>query len=474
MFDKETYINRRKQLQQKVNKGIVLLLGNQQSSMSYKDNWYPFRQDSSFLYFCGIDLADLILVIDIDNDREILFGNDATIDDVVWQGPLPALFELAEQSGIAQSEKLSRLKSYLQSARPSTVHYLPPYRPEHYDIIGDLLEIPHLQVESKKSVALIKAIVSLRSIKSEAEIAEIEAAVNITNQMQLAALSSAKAGDTEAHIAGQLQSIAIAGGGNLSFPTILTTRGETLHIHYTNNPIVPGKMLLCDCGAETERHYAGDLTRTFPVDQAFTQVQKEVYEIVLNAQQAAAAALKPGELYRNVHLLACEKLVDGLKQIGLMKGDSHEAVLNNAHTLFFQCGLGHMLGLDIHDMENLGEQYVGYDETITKSKEFGLKSLRLAKALEPGFVLTVEPGLYFIPALIDIWKAENKHISFINYDKLDQFRSFGGIRIEEDFVITETGARVLGETLPKGVSEIESFRKDILQTTPLIVPASRI
>ncbi|RYY16188.1 MAG: M24 family metallopeptidase, partial [Chitinophagaceae bacterium] len=453
---------------------VILLTGNQQSSMSYRDNWYPFRQDSCFLYFCGIDLPDLILLIDIDNDREILFGDDADIDDVIWQGPVPSIRELGDKSGISGSKQMADLKPYLQNAGKSSVHYLPPYRPEQFLIIGDLLDIAHKEIESKKSVALIKAIVSLRSIKSEAEIAEIETAVNITNQMQLAALRYAKPGDTEAQIAGRLQAIAIAGGGNLSFPTILTTRGETLHIHYTNNPVIAGKMLLCDCGAETERHYAGDLTRTFPVDEQFTQVQKEIYEIVLRAQMAAAAALKPGELYRNVHLLACEKLVDGLKEIGLMKGDSHEAVTNNAHTLFFQCGLGHMLGLDIHDMENLGEEYVGYDETIIKSKEFGLKSLRLAKALEPGFVLTVEPGLYFIPALMDIWKAENKHSSFINYQKLDQFRSFGGIRIEEDFVITENGSRVLGEPLPKTASEIESFRKNILQTTPSIVPASKV
>ncbi|MHA4844172.1 aminopeptidase P family protein [Flavitalea antarctica] len=474
MFDKDTYIQRRQQLRAKMGSGIVLLTGNQQSSMSYRDNWYLFRQDSSFLYFCGIDLADLILVIDIDNNREILFGDDATIDDVVWQGPLPSLRELADQSGIAVSKKLSELKPYLHAAGSTTVHFLPPYRPEHYDTIEDLLGIPRQEAESKKSITLIKAIVALRSVKSEAEIAEIEEAVNTTSQMQMAALQFARAGDTEAQIAAQLHAIAIAAGGNVSFPTILTTRGETLHIHYTNNPIVPGKLLLCDCGAETKRHYAGDLTRTFPVDKSFTQVQKEVYEIVLQAQQVAASALRPGILYRDVHLLACEKLVDGLKDLGLMRGDSHEAVMNNAHTLFFQCGLGHMLGLDIHDMENLGEQFVGYDDTIRKSTEFGLKSLRLARALEPGFVLTVEPGLYFIPALMDMWKAEKKHKSFINYDKLDTFRSFGGIRIEEDFVITANGSRVLGEPLPKGVTEIESFRKNILQTVPSIVPASGI
>jgi len=474
MFDKSTYTERRKQLKTLLKQGIALLPGNNQSSMSYRDNWYPFRQDSSFLYFCGIDLADLVLVIDVDNDEDTLFGDDATIDDIVWQGPSLSIAELAASAGITHTQPLSALEGYLQSKKTSGVHYLPPYRPEHYDFIENYLQILHRDTNAKKSIALIKSIVALRSVKSEAEIAEIEKAVNITNDMQLAAMSFAQAGKTEAEIAGILQSIAISGGGNLSFPTILTTRGETLHIHYTSNKIQAGKLLLCDCGAETALHYPGDLTRTFPVDKSFTTIQKEVYEIVLNAQESAAAALRPGRLYRDVHLLACEKLVDGLKQIGLMKGDSKEAVNQHAHTLFFQCGLGHMMGLDIHDMENFGEEYVGYDENVIKSTEFGLKSLRLARALKPGFVLTVEPGLYFIPTLMDIWKAERKHEAFINYEKLDEFRDFGGIRIEEDFVITSDGARRLGEPLPKTVAEVESFRQNTLQTIPTIVPASGI
>jgi len=458
MFNKNTYITRRKILKQKVGSGIILLAGNVQSSMNYKDNWYAFRQDSSFLYFSGLDIPDLMLIIDIDNDVDILFGNDATIDDIVWQGVLPTVSELASNAGILQSKSLNALSGYLKNKKNQPVHFLPPYRPEHYDQLSDLLQLSPREVDAGVSVSLIKAIVSLRSIKSEAEISEIEKAVNTSNQMQLAAMSFARAGQTEAEIAGQLQSIAIAGGGNLSFPIILTTRGETLHIHYTNNIIERGKMVLCDCGAETAMHYPGDLTRTFPVDKSFTQIQRDVYEIVLNAQQSAAEALEPGELFLNVHLLACEKLVDGLKELGLMKGDSKEAVANNAHTLFFQCGLGHMMGLDIHDMENLGEQYVGYSDTLKKSKEFGLKSLRLGRSLEPGFVLTVEPGLYFIPALMDLWKSDKRNASFINYDKLGHFRNFGGIRIEEDFVITVNGARLLGDPIAKTVKDVEALR----------------
>ncbi len=458
MFTASTYIERRRRLKKIIGNGIILLSGNTESSMNYKDNWYPFRQDSSFLYYCGLDIAGLHLLIDIDNDVEVLFGNDAGIDDVIWQGPLPAISELAARSGIDKSEPLSALPSYV-TGNTMNVHYLPPYRPEQLLFIAELLARPPIQVSKGASVALIKAIVSMRSIKTEEEIAELEKGVNTTNAMQMAAMSTARAGETEAAVAARLHAIAIAEGGNLSFPTILTTRGETLHIHYTDRAIEPGKLLLVDCGAETRMHYPGDLTRTFPIDKRFTTLQKEVYEIVLHAQEQAAEALAPGRTYFDIHLLACEKLVDGLKQIGLMKGDSKEAVANHAHTLFFQCGLGHMMGLDIHDMENLGEHYVGYDDTIKKQTVFGLKSLRLGRKLEPGFVLTVEPGLYFIPALMDIWKADKRNEAFINYGQLDRFRSFGGIRIEEDFLVTDNGARLLGDPIPKTVKAIEDIRQ---------------
>jgi Xaa-Pro aminopeptidase len=314
------------------------------------------------------------------------------------------------------------------------------------------------KVKNSPSIELIRAIVSARSIKSEDEILEIQRAVNITVDMQLANMQFAHAGATEAQIAGQLHSIAIGGGGNIAFPTILTVNGETLHNHYRDQAIQAGQMVLCDCGAETSSHYGGDLTRTVPVSDQFTEQQKEIYNIVLRAQQLAIEATRPGSLFTEVHTIACEALLLGLSQIGIIKGNIKEALERDVHTLFFQCGLGHMLGMDTHDMENLGEQYVGYTDTLHKSSAFGWKSLRLARALEPGFIVTIEPGLYFIPELIDRWKAENRLIEFINYDKLEAFRHFGGIRIEDDIVVTEDGNYVLSKYLPKEVHEVEALK----------------
>ncbi len=292
---------------------------------------------------------------------------------------------------------------------------------------------------------------------------EIKKTVAITEAMLLAGLRVSRAGLTEAQIAGQVQAVAISGGGNLSFPTILTTHGEILHNHYRNHILSAGKMVLLDCGAETALHYAGDLTRIFPVDATFSPLQKDVYNIVLNALQTSATALLPGKLFKDVHLLAAEKLTEGLIALGLMKGDATEAVAAGAHTLFFQCGFCHMMGLDVHDMENLGEQYVGYTPEMKKSSAFGLKSLRLGKALEKGFVVTVEPGLYFIPELMDIWAAEKKLTQFINYNQLASFRNFGGIRIEDNYLITPTGNELLNTILPKKVAEIEAIRNEALR-----------
>jgi Xaa-Pro aminopeptidase len=271
-------------------------------------------------------------------------------------------------------------------------------------------------------------------------------------------MKGARDGMTEAQLAGGLQGIAIAAGGNLSFPTILTVNGQVLHNHYGQTVMKDGRIVICDSGAENALHYAGDMTRTFPVGRRFTAQQREMYDIVLGAQEAAIAALRPGVLYRDVHALAAEKLMEGLKQAGVAKGDPREAVAAGAHTLVFQCGLGHMMGLDVHDMEDLGEEYVGYTETMKKSREFGWKSLRLARALEPGFVVTIEPGLYFIPELMDQFRAEKRFLDFIDYDKLDTFRSFGGIRIEDDLLITDSGSRILGKPLVKKVEEVEALR----------------
>ena len=449
MFSKEIYQQRRNALKDAIGEGIIILPGNEDSGMNYKDNIYPFRQDSCFLYFTGIDRPDLCFIIDIDNDQEILFGDEATVEDIVWTGPQKALAESAEQSGIAFLRAKNEVESALRGGRE--VHFLPTYRGE------TAIKLINWGLTGKPSVPLIKAIVTQRSIKSTEEVEQIELAVGTTVLMHKKAMELSRAGLSEIAIAGHLQAVAIEGGGNLAFPVILTVNGQFLHNHPTNTILKDGQLVLCDSGAENSMHYAGDLTRTFPVGRTFTAAQQEVYNIVLNAHQTAAKALKPGILFKDVHLLACEQLAIGLTDLGLMKGDPKEAVANGAHALFFQCGLGHMMGLDVHDMENLGEEYVGYTDELKKSTQFGLKSLRLGRSLEPGFVLTVEPGLYFVPDLIDSWAAENKNADFINYEKVAQFRDFGGIRIEEDFLITEQGSRLLGPPLEKTIEEIHGL-----------------
>jgi Xaa-Pro aminopeptidase len=460
MFQKDTYKQRRAQLKRQVGGGLILLLGNEESSMNYKDNWYPFRQDSSFLYFFGLDRPGLVGIMDVEKDTEIIYGNEATVDDIVWTGVQESLQELAARTSVSVTKPLAALATDIRNARSRNqpLHFLPSYRPEHLLKLSYWLDIPPHLVKEKASVPFIKAVVAQRSIKSPEEVAEIEKAVNISVDMQLAAAGFAAEGMTEAQVASQLYETAIRAGGKLAFPAILTINGQILHNHYTDTVLRKGQMVLCDCGAETAMHYGGDLTRTFPVNRQFSDQQKEIYEIVLDAYTFAVEMLKPGVLYKNVHLRACEKLVEGLQQIGLMKGNVQEAVAQGAHAQFFPCGLGHMMGLDTHDMENLGEEYVGYTEDLKKSAQFGLKSLRLGRALETGFVLTVEPGLYFNPDLMDLWSAEKKFAEFINYNKLEAFRNYGGIRIEEDFLITPERGHLLGKPLPKTVEGIEALR----------------
>ena len=460
MFDKNIYIERRKQLQHAVGSGLIVLLGNEESSMNYKDNLYPFRQDSSFLYFFGIDRPALTGIIDIDNDSEILFGDDFTTEEMIWTGYREPLNLLSDSIGISIVKPKKDLWSFIRLAteHKQKIHFLPPYRPEQQNLLADLLGVSSGSLSGLFSISLIKAIVAQRSYKSAVEIEEINRAVNTTAAMQLAAITMATEGMTEAQIAGKMQEIAIGAGGNLSFPTILTQQGQILHNGYSHSLLTAGNLVLSDCGAETGMHYAGDLTRTFPVSAKFTPAQRDVYDIVLHAHESAVALLQPGKSFRDIHLHACEKLTEGLQQLGIMKGDVKEAVALGAHALFFPCGLGHMMGLDTHDMENLGEQYVGYNEEIKKSTQFGLKSLRLAKPLEEGFVVTVEPGLYFNPALIDEWEASNQFGSFINYEKLKAYRNLTGIRVEEDFFITKNGSRLLGNPLAKTANEIEVLR----------------
>lgn len=455
MFEAKTYTERRKILREKVGSGIILFPGNDDVGMNCKDNTFHFRQDSTFLYYFGIDQPGLAGAID-ENGEAILFGNELTLDHIIWMGNQPSLAERASRAGIYTVKPLSTLTGHFSGEQ---VHIIPPYRPEHTLKYAEWLQISPSQVEDKVSEELIKAIVSMRSYKTEEEVQEIEKAVNTTIDMHFAAMSGAKAGMKESEVVGLVHGTAISSGGNLSFPIIGSKNGQILHNHYHGNTIQEGDLFLCDSGAETTMHYAGDMTRTFPVGNSFTSKQKEIYDIVVNAHLSAMEVLKPGVLYRDVHLLAAQKIAEGLRQVGIMKGDPEEAVKEGAHALFFPHGLGHMMGLDVHDMENLGEDLVGYTPELKRSKQFGLSALRLGRALEKNFVLTVEPGIYFIPELIDVWSKEKKHASFIDYQKLESYLDFGGIRVEDDVVITHDGYRKLGKDLARTSDEVEAVRQ---------------
>ncbi|AXY76646.1 aminopeptidase P family protein [Paraflavitalea soli] len=460
LFNTSVYSSRRQALLQNTGSGLILLMGNEESSMNYKDNTYPFRQDSTFLYYFGLDVAGLAAVLDAESGEVVIFGNELSMDDIVWTGPLPSVKEMAAAVGVSHTAPYNDITTHVRKAQLAgrTVHILPPYRPENRIKLATWLQVPVQDVDRQVSLKLIKAVISQRVIKEDAEVAEIEKAVSISADMHLAGIQYARPGMKEYEVAAKVQEVAFAAGGRLSYPIICTVNGETLHNHYYGNTIREGQMLLLDAGAENDLHYAGDLTRTFPVGKKFTTEQKEVYNTVLASLDHAINLLKPGIRFRDVHAGACEKLVEGLTAIGIMKGNAAEAVAAGAHTLFFQCGLGHMMGMDVHDMEDLGEQYVGYSDDLQKSKEFGWKSLRLGRAVEPGYVLTIEPGVYIIPSLIDQWVAEKKHTNFINYKTLETFRNFSGIRVEDNFLVTADGNRKLGKYLPKSAEEIESLR----------------
>ncbi len=457
MFKKEVYINRRTKLREELTSGLVLMLGNNETAMNYSANPYHFRQDSTFLYFFGLDHAGLAGIIDVDNNIDYLFGEDVDLDDIIWMGPQPSLKARAEEVGVMNTLPFGKIQEFLLNAIAAgrKIHFTPPYRAENTLLIEKLVGIHHSKVKQHASVELIKAVVKMRSVKDKYEIAEIERAVATAYLMHTTSMKMAKPGIIEQEIVGVIEGIASSHGGPTSFPVILSINGQTLHNHYHGNVLQKGRMMVTDAGAETALHYASDITRTVPVGGKFDQRQKDIYQIVLNANTATIEASKPGVLNRDLHLLAAKIIATGLKDLGLMKGDIDAAVKAGAHALFFPHGLGHMMGLDVHDMEDLGENYIGYTDTILRSDQFGLAFLRLARPLETGFVFTIEPGCYFIPAMIDKWYAEKKFTEFINYEKVESFKDFGGIRIEDDVLITETGHRVLGKPIPKTISEIE-------------------
>ncbi len=458
MFDASTYIDRRTDLAGRLGSGIALFLGNDESAMNYRGNPYPFRQDSSFLYYWGLSGPGLAGVLDVDEDRSLLFGKDPTIEDMVWEGPLPRLADRGALSGVSETRSVAALADTLARAagKGRHIHFLPQYRAETQAKLEGLLFLKPATATEMVSAQLTRAVIEQRLEKEPQEIAEINRALDVSYDMHTYAMRTARPGHIEREVAGAVEGIANAGGGRLAFPIIFSRHGEILHNHSYNNELLEGDLVVLDSGASSPKGYASDITRSIPVSGTFTERQKAIYQLVLDAQLRAIDAMKPGVSFKDIHLLAARSIAADLKALGLMKGDTDDAVAAGAHALFFPHGLGHHMGLDVHDLEGLGEDLVGYDDETQRSPQFGLCYLRMGRRLKPGYVLTVEPGCYFIGPLIDHWKAEGRHTEFINYEALKAWRGFGGVRIEDDVLVTDDGHLVLGKPIPKSVALVEA------------------
>ena len=462
MFDKATYVNRRAKLKELVKSGIIILFGNNESPCNFPANgYYPFRQDSSFLYYFGLNRDGLVGVIDIDNDIETLVGNDIDIEDIVWYGSVNSVHDMAESVGVKNTAPMKSLKTICNDAmrQKRRIHFLPPYRHDIKIQIFDLLGVHPVQQKEAASMDLIKAVVKMRSTKEAQEIEELERASVIGYKMHTTAMRLTKPGLTEKYVAGHVDGTANSYGAMVSFPTIFSQHGEIMHGSPSMAELESGRLVLCDCGGETINNYCSDNTRTFPVNGKFTQRQLEIYSIVGACHDHALDVAKPGVKYMDVHFAVCRLMTERLKELGLMKGDTDEAVAAGAHAMFLPHGLGHMMGMDVHDMENLDQINVGFDEeTRPRLDQFGTNCLRMGRRLEEGFVVTDEPGIYFIPALIDDWKASGHCAEFLNFDKIETYKDFGGIRIEDDILITKDGCRFLGEhRIPYHPKDVEEF-----------------
>lgn len=458
MFAPEVYRQRRDRLYRNVGGGVLIFLGHAASPVNFAANPYPFRQDSSFLYYVGLDQPDYLLVADIDRGRETLYGPEPSPDDALWSGPRPGLAACAARTAVSHAERLDRapgaIAEMLKNGR--RLHYLPVYRADQVLQLSRLLAVSPGQVGPGASLEFIRAVVAQRSIKTAEEVAEIESALGLCRNLFRTLVQHLPHATTAVGLAGILEGVVRAAGRRLAFSPIVTTRGEILHGKPDTTALRPGDLLLMDIGTESGEHYASDITRTVPVGGRFQARQKAIYDIVLAAQKAAIAAAAPGVPFLTLHRLAAGVICEGLCSLGLMRGRVDDAVAAGAHALFFPHGLGHMLGLDAHDMESLGEDHVGYDKKIRRSDQFGLAALRLGRRLEAGFVVTVEPGIYFIPALIDRWRREGRWGSFIAFEKLAPYRDFGGVRIEDVILMTADGARVLGPVIPKTAAAVEA------------------
>ncbi len=462
MFDKATYVSRRAKLKELVKSGIIILFGNNESPCNFPANgYYPFRQDSTFLYYFGLQRDGLVGVIDIDNDIETLVGNDIDIEDIVWYGSVNSMHAMAESVGVKNTAPMKSLKIICNDAmrQKRRIHFLPPYRHDIKIQIFDLLGIHPVQQKESASMTLINAVVKMRSTKEQQEIEELERASVIGYKMHTTAMRLTKPGVTEKFIGGQVDGVANSYGAMVSFPTIFSQHGEIMHGNPSMAELESGRLVLCDCGAETINNYCSDNTRTYPVNGKFTQRQLEIYSIVEACHDYVLEVAKPGVKYMDVHFAVCRLMTERLKELGLMKGDTDEAVAAGAHAMFLPHGLGHMMGMDVHDMESLDQINVGFDaETRPRLDQFGTNCLRMGRRLEEGFVVTDEPGIYFIPALIDDWKASGHCAEFLNFDKLETYKDFGGIRIEDDVLITKDGCRFLGEDrIPYHPKDVEEF-----------------
>ena len=461
MFSKETYVRRRAELKKLVGNGLIILFGNNEAPANYPANTYsPMRQDSSLLYYFGQHRDGLVGVIDIDNDIEMLLGDDIDVEDIVWMGFTPSVADLAAEVGITKTAPMKELKAICDKAiaQKQTIHFLPPYRHDTKIQIMDLLGIHPSQQKERASLQLIKAVVKMRSTKEPQEIAAIERACDVGYAMHTTAQLLIKPGVTERFIGGQVDGIARSLAQGVSFATIFTQHGEIMHGSPSDNCLEAGRLALCDAGCELD-DYCSDNTRTMPVNGKFTQRQKEIYSIVEACHDYVLEVAKPGVKYADVHFAVCRLMTERLKELGLMKGDTDEAVAAGAHAMFLPHGLGHMMGMDVHDMEGLGQIYVGFDEeTRPNLEQFGTNCLRMGRKLQEGFVITDEPGIYFIPALIDDWKQSGHCKEFINFELLETYKDFGGVRIEDDILITSDGCRFLGtKRIPYHPADLESF-----------------
>lgn len=455
-FTKDTYTARRKALRNEIKSGLILINGNDLAPMNYEHNVYPFIQDSTFLYFFGIEKEGLMGLIDIDNNKDYLIGHDPDIDDIIWEGPVPSLADYSKKIGTDGTMSIGELKEMLENAKERRVYFTPQYRGDNKLKVAKLLNLDPYTINEHISEKLLYAIAKLRNIKTEEEIALMEEASRSGIEMHLEAMRAVASNEFEYEVESAVRAVATKNGGNLSFPSIVSVNGQTLHNPYYNGRLTEGRLLLVDAGIRASSGYCSDMTSTIPVDGKFTAKQRDMYNLLIDMYNHGEGMLKPGVSYKEVHLSVCRVLAEGMIERGLMKGNAEDIVKEGAHALFMPHGLGHMIGLDVHDMESFGEKIVGYNGE-EKSKQFGLSSLRMGRTLEEGFVITVEPGIYFIPELIKKWKDEDRFIQYINYNKVEEYTDFGGMRYENDYLITATGARMLGGSRPRSADEVEAF-----------------